>query len=63
MPEFTCDVLQIDAGHEWRAREWARTPENGNVWLSGGPSPRAVELMNGGALQRGAVDLAPVGTK
>jgi catechol 2,3-dioxygenase-like lactoylglutathione lyase family enzyme len=47
VPEFTCDVLQIDDDASWMSKEWQRTPENGNVWLSGPPSPRAVALMNG----------------
>lgn len=47
VPEFTCDVLQIEDPAAWQPHEWARTPENGNTWLTGGPSPRAIELMSG----------------
>lgn len=47
--EYTCDVLQIDDTESWTAQEWVRTPETGNTWLSGGPSPRAIALMSGTA--------------
>lgn len=47
VPEYTCDVLQITDDALWQPAEWARTPENGNIWLSGGPSPRAAALMSG----------------
>lgn len=49
VPEFTCDVLQIEDPAAWQPQEWTRTPENGNTWLTGGPSPRAIELMSGQA--------------
>lgn len=49
VPEFTCDVLQIADPQSWQPKEWARTPANGNTWGTGGPTPRAVELMNGSA--------------
>lgn len=49
VPEFTCDVLQIEDDASWRPQEWKRTPENGNTWLSGGPTERAVALMSGAA--------------
>ena len=49
VPEYTCDVLQIEDDAAWQPREWQRTPENGNVWLSGGPSERAAALMSGTA--------------
>ena len=49
VPEFTCDVLQIEDDAAWRPQEWKRTPENGNTWLSGGPTERAVALMSGAA--------------
>ena len=49
VPEFTCDLLQIGDEYHHQPKIWARTPENGNVWLSGGPSPRALELMSGEA--------------
>jgi catechol 2,3-dioxygenase-like lactoylglutathione lyase family enzyme len=45
--EFTCDVLSISDDEQWVAKEWQRTPENGNVWGTGGPTPRAIKLMNG----------------
>lgn len=44
--EFTSNLLSIPAGELWVAREWSRTPENGNVWGTGGPTPRAVKLMS-----------------
>ncbi len=47
VPEFTCDVLQIEDDAAWEPHEWKRTPENGNVWLSGGPTERAAALMSG----------------
>jgi len=54
VPEYTCDVLQIADAENWSPKEWARTPENGNSWGSGGPSPRAIELMNGTAFPASA---------
>lgn len=45
--EFTCDVIQIDDEASWVAREWPRNAETGNVWGTGGPSARAIELMSG----------------
>jgi catechol 2,3-dioxygenase-like lactoylglutathione lyase family enzyme len=45
--EFTCDVMQIDQSADHIPQIWARTPENGNVWGTGGPSERAVALMAG----------------
>lgn len=45
--EFTCDVLQIDDVSAYQGKEWLRVPENANVWGTGGPSPRAVDLMSG----------------
>lgn len=47
VPEFTCDVLQIEDEANWVAKEWPRNAETGNVWGTGGPSPRAIELMSG----------------
>lgn len=44
--ELTCELLSIPAGEPWVPKEWARTPENANVWGTGGPSPRAVKLMS-----------------
>lgn len=52
VPEYTCDVIQIDDPERWHPAVWERKAENGNVWLSGGPSPRAIQLMSG-ELQRG----------
>jgi catechol 2,3-dioxygenase-like lactoylglutathione lyase family enzyme len=44
--EYTCDVMQLtNDGHA--PKIWARTPENGNVWLTGGPTPRGAALMAG----------------
>lgn len=47
VPEFTCDVMQIEDPAHWQPREWARTPANGNVWGTGAPTQRAVDLMAG----------------
>ena len=47
VPEFTCDVLQIADPDRWEPKEWPRIPINGNVWGTGGPTPRALELMSG----------------
>jgi catechol 2,3-dioxygenase-like lactoylglutathione lyase family enzyme len=44
--EYTCDVMQI-SDHDHRPQIWARTPENGNVWLTGPPTERGVALMAG----------------
>jgi catechol 2,3-dioxygenase-like lactoylglutathione lyase family enzyme len=44
--EFTCELLAIPANERWEPKEWARTPENANVWGTGGASPRAMKLMN-----------------
>ena len=49
VPEFTCDVLQIVDDSTWDAKVWPRTPDTANVWGTGGPTPRAVELMSGNA--------------
>jgi catechol 2,3-dioxygenase-like lactoylglutathione lyase family enzyme len=45
--EFTCDVIQIHDEANWVVREWPRVPDTANVWGTGGPSPRAIELMSG----------------
>jgi catechol 2,3-dioxygenase-like lactoylglutathione lyase family enzyme len=45
--EFTCDVIQIHDDASWVVREWPRVPDTANVWGTGGPSPRAIELMSG----------------
>ena len=58
VPEFTCEVLQIADGAEWQPSVWQRSPANGNVWLSGGPSARAVELMGGEGMPGRAAALA-----
>lgn len=47
--EFTCDVQQIEDEAVWVAKEWPRNAETGNVWGTGGPSPRAIALMSGRA--------------
>jgi catechol 2,3-dioxygenase-like lactoylglutathione lyase family enzyme len=44
--EYTCDVMQI-SDRDHRAQIWGRTPENGNVWLTGPPTARGVALMAG----------------
>ena len=53
VPEYTCEVLQIADDAQWQPHEWKRTPENGNVWLTGGPTPRALDLMSGAARSGG----------
>ncbi len=58
VPEFTCDVLQIADDASWQPHEWKRTPENGNVWLSGGPTERAAELMSGAGFPSARARLA-----
>lgn len=63
VPEFTCDVLQIEDDAAWRPREWKRTPENGNTWLSGGPTERAAALMSGSAFPNPAARTAVVATE
>ncbi len=50
--EFTCDVMQIKEPASHTPREWDRTPANGNVWGTGGPSERAVGLMAGRLWQK-----------
>jgi catechol 2,3-dioxygenase-like lactoylglutathione lyase family enzyme len=45
--ELTCEVLQIDEHVQHTPKEWKRTPLNGNVWGTGGPSARAVDLLAG----------------
>lgn len=47
VPELTCDVLQITDERAWQPRIWERIPANANVWNSGGPTQRAIELMSG----------------
>ncbi len=48
VPEFTTGLIQIDDPDSWQVKEWVRTPANGNIWDTGGPSERALELMSGG---------------
>lgn len=45
--EYTAELIQIAPGQAWHAREWLRTPQNANVWGTGGPTPEAIRLMNG----------------
>lgn len=45
--EYTAELIQVPDEAEWQAKEWARTPKNANVWGTGGPTPLAIELMNG----------------
>lgn len=47
--EFSSAPFQIADPTEWTASVWERTPLNANVWGTGGPSPRAIELMSGRA--------------
>lgn len=44
--EYTAEVIQIDDDKAWMAKEWARTPDNANIWGTGGPTPRAIALMS-----------------
>ncbi len=46
--EYTAELIQIATGTAWQAKEWARTPANANTWGTGGPTPLALALMNGG---------------
>lgn len=45
--EYTAELIQIPPGTPWSAREWEHTPANANIWRTGGPTRRALELMNG----------------
>jgi catechol-2,3-dioxygenase len=45
--EYTAELIQIGADTNWVAKEWRRTPENANVWGTGGPTASAIELMSG----------------
>ncbi|WP_394846891.1 VOC family protein [Pendulispora brunnea] len=45
--EYTAELIQIPPDTPWSAREWERTSANANVWGTGGPTPRALELMAG----------------
>jgi catechol 2,3-dioxygenase-like lactoylglutathione lyase family enzyme len=45
--EYTADLIQIAPGQSWAAKEWERTPQNANVWGTGGPTPEAIRLMSG----------------
>ena len=47
--ELTCEVGKIADDAAWEAKEWPRVPEVANVWLTGGPTPRAIALMGGEA--------------
>ena len=45
--EYTAELIQIPDGAAWDASEWRRTPAHANVWGTGGPTPLAIQLMNG----------------
>lgn len=45
--EYTAELIQIPPGQAWEAKEWPRTPQNANVWGTGGPTPEAIRLMGG----------------
>lgn len=45
--EYTAELIQIAPGQPWDAKEWQRTPQNANVWGTGGPTPEAIRLMSG----------------
>lgn len=47
--EYTAELIKIPSSTDWAAKEWKRCPENGNVWGTGGPSARAISLMEGEA--------------
>ena len=44
--EVTSEVIQIPEGEQWVPREWKLGPENANVWLTGGRTERAIQLMS-----------------
>ena len=44
--EVASEVIRIPAGEEWDAKEWKLGPENANVWLTGGRTERAIQLMS-----------------
>ncbi|MBI2724765.1 MAG: VOC family protein [Polaromonas sp.] len=45
--EYTAELIQIEPDQVWNAKEWKRTPQNANVWGTGGPTPEAIRLMSG----------------
>jgi catechol 2,3-dioxygenase-like lactoylglutathione lyase family enzyme len=44
--EATAELIFIPVGEEWVPREWQPGPENANVWLTGGRTERAIQLMS-----------------
>ena len=44
--EVTAELICIADGEEWNPREWKLGPENANVWLTGGRTERAIQLMS-----------------
>jgi catechol 2,3-dioxygenase-like lactoylglutathione lyase family enzyme len=45
--EYTAELIQIADGAPWQAQEWVRNAANANTWGTGGPTPLAIQLMNG----------------
>lgn len=45
--EYTAELIQVTDEQSWQPQEWRRIPEHGNVWGTGGPTPRAIALMEG----------------
>lgn len=43
--EVTSELIYIPDGEEWVPKEWKFAPENANVWLTGGRTERAIQLM------------------
>lgn len=45
--EYTAELIQVPPDQAWQAKEWQRTPQNANLWGTGGPTPEAIRLMGG----------------
>ena len=43
--EMTAELICIPDGEEWVPKEWKFAPENANVWLTGGRTEKAIQLM------------------
>ena len=44
--EVTSELIVIPDGEEWTPKAWKPGPENANVWLTGGRTERAIQLMS-----------------
>jgi catechol 2,3-dioxygenase-like lactoylglutathione lyase family enzyme len=44
--EMTSELIDIPDGAEWVPKEWKFGPENANVWMTGGRTERAIQLMS-----------------